>query len=101
MDAIDGGKAQHDWEQERRQLDKQVGLGLLDLVAVLHEIIDNLPPDVEPAVVEAEPLIRDLNKAVLIAELIDQMVVQKLAWRKEWAFYVPRIEEEFGDGEAL
>lgn len=95
LDTVDGGQDQRDWEQERRQLDTQVGLGLLDLVEVLHNIIDNVPADLEPAVVNAVPLLQDLSKAVLIAELIDQMVGEKLRNRKQWSWYQPRIKEEF------
>ena len=56
LDRIEGGQT----EAERT---KQLTLALADLRAVLNEVLDNVPADVEPAVIEGEPLIRDLQRA--------------------------------------
>lgn len=91
MDAIDGGNTAVNRGHE-------IQLGLADLRKVLHEILDNVPADVQPAVVEGEPLIRDIQKAVLIAELIDQMLAEKgPQWRQLWDWYQLRIAEEFDE----
>lgn len=77
LDAVDGGTSQRDWAQQRREMDKQVVLALADLQAAL--------------------VAGDILMATFIGELMAEMVSEKrLGWRKEWSWYQPRIEEEFG-----
>jgi hypothetical protein len=91
LDKIDGG-------QTAAERDKQLGLALADLRGVLHEILDNVPVDLKPAVADAEPLLRDIQKGVYTLDCIEEMLKAKgPQWKRQWADYVPRIEEEFGD----
>jgi hypothetical protein len=77
LDTIDGGTSQRDWVQERRTMDNQVMLALDDL--------------------QAELVAGDIERATFIVELMAEMLNEKrLGWRKEWSWYQPRIEEEFG-----
>jgi hypothetical protein len=80
LDAIDGGQGQRDWEQERREVEKQTQLALADLRATLHIPMDTL----------------SVNKAAYTLACIDEMLSAKLRNRRKWDWYQPRIEEEFG-----
>ena len=91
LDQIDGGNT-------AMNRGRQVRMGLDDLRKVLHEVLGNVPADLEPAVVDPTELIRDVQKAVLISELIDQMLAEKgPQWRQEWDWYRLRVAEEFDE----
>ena len=98
LDALEGGPSIQARRAELTERERQVKLALTDLNVLLAEIQVAIPPDIEPAVVEAEPLLRDLSKARLMADLIIEMVKAKgPKWHREWSWYTPRIEEEFSE----
>jgi hypothetical protein len=75
LDALDGGR-------DAQERERQVRLALADLQAVLYT--DPFTPV-------------DLSKAQFVTELVDEMLKAKgPKWSREWAWYRPRIGEEFG-----
>lgn len=98
LDALEGGPDTQAQRAVLAERERQVKLAVADLQALLVEIQENVPPDVEPAVVEGGPLLRDLAKARFTADLIVEMLKAKgPKWQNEWSWYTPRIEEEFSD----
>jgi hypothetical protein len=91
LDMVDGGAAQRDWDTERKVQEAQIRLALIDLDATL-------------ANAEAAPTGRERLRSVIqgrfTIDMIREMLAEKrLAWRKEWSFYRPRIDEEFEDAD--
>jgi len=96
LNQLEGG----DWAVKKRveliQREVQIRLALADLRVQIATIQDNIPADVEPAVVEGQPLIDDLGKVIFTMDMIDLMLKAKgPQWNREWKYYQPRIEEEF------
>lgn len=90
LDLIDGGTTAANRTAEIRA-------GLADVTAILHDILDNVPVDLEPAVIDGQPLVTEVSKAVFILELISsEMLSTDYRRYGTWADQLPRIEEEFG-----
>jgi hypothetical protein len=98
MDKVDGGVDQKAIERGYQERERQLKLALVDIRVEVATIQENIPGDLEPAVVEGEPLLRDLSKVTYMLDLAQQMLRAKgPTWTREWAYYTPRIAEEFGD----
>ena len=91
LDLIDGGTTAANRTAEVRK-------GLGDVRAVLNEILDNVPADLEPAVINGSPLITDVSKALFMLDIISRDMLSS-AYRRypAWDDQKPRIEEEFGE----
>jgi hypothetical protein len=74
---------------------REVEAGLSELRLVLHEILDNVPTDLEPAVVDGGALAADISKAVYIADLVAGMLTTDYRRYSTWADIRPQVEEEF------
>lgn len=89
LDLIDGGTTAANRTTEVRA-------GLADVTAVLHDILDNVPVDLQPAVIDGKPLVTDVSRAVFMLELISrEMLSTDYRRYGTWADQLPRIEEEF------
>lgn len=77
LDKLDGGQDHIDWTQERRTKDAQVKLAVEYVDACLAR--------------------GDLQRARYAMECAKDMLAAKLAWRHDWSWYVPSIDEEFGE----
>lgn len=98
LDQLEGGQSTQEQRADLKERERQVKLALTDLRIMVCEIQDNVPGDLVPAVVEGEPLLHDLSKAVFTIDLIDEMLRAKgPKWKNEWQWYAPRIEEEFSE----
>ena len=74
---------------------KEVKAGLAELRVQLSTILDNIPADLEPAVVDGEPLIRDLSKAIYVTDLVAGMLTTDYRRYPSWADVRQQMEEEF------
>lgn len=93
---IAGGQSILDKRNELKTREAEVAKALVDLRVQIAEIQVNIPVDVEPAVVEGQVLVDDLSKAIYTVDAITEMLKAKgPAWKREWSWYRPRIEEEF------
>jgi hypothetical protein len=93
---LEGGPEVIEQRAALQERERQVGLALADLGVQLATIQENIPIDLEPAVVDGHPLMRDLDKARYTIDAIREMLKAKgPQWNREWAHYQPRIEEEF------
>lgn len=96
LEQLAGGPSVLAQREELTERERQLKLALKDLRAGLNAVLDNIPADLEPAVVQGAPLIRDLQRTVLTVELMEEMLKAKgPAWRRQWDWYTPRLEEEF------
>jgi hypothetical protein len=88
LDALEGGRDTIERKSELKERERQVSLALADLKAEL-ENVGTMPTEERP----------DVEKALYMLDLVDQMLRAKgTRWHREWAWYQPRIEEEFGNG---
>jgi hypothetical protein len=94
---LEGGASVMEQRAALKERERQVKLALEYLALHLATVVDNVPADLEPAVVDGEPLIDDLQKARYTIDTILRMLKAKgPQWTREWSHYVPQIEEEFG-----
>jgi hypothetical protein len=79
---MQGGASAVERRRELAERERQVRLALADLREVLR-----------PRLMRHQV---DLDRARLIVDLIDEMLAAKgPAWKREWSWYQPRIDEEF------
>lgn len=77
LDQMEGGKSTQELRTELVERERQVKLGLADLRAELERLGD--------------------AKALFTLAMVQQMFAAKgPAWLREWSYYTPRIDEEFG-----
>lgn len=89
MDLIDGGNTMPNRITEVRK-------GLNAVRVALADVKDNVDLGLEPAVVDGQPLVDDLNKAIYMLDLISkEMLSTDYRRYSSWADQLPRIEEEF------
>lgn len=94
---LEGGQSTQEQRADLAERERQVKLALVDVRVQVGEILDNVPADLRPAVVEGQELVIDLQKLLYTVDLIEEMLKAKgPKWKNEWQWYAPRIEEEFG-----
>jgi hypothetical protein len=82
---MEGGESALRRRAELAERERQVRLALADLREVLTPSRRAPRPRVDDA------------RARFILDLVDEMLKAKgPAWKREWSFYQPRIDEEFG-----
>lgn len=97
LDELEGGQSTIEQRAALKERERQVRLALVDLRVQLAEIQVNIPVDVEPAIIEGQPLVDDLSKSIFTLDMVDQMLKAKgPQWHREWNWYRGRIDEEFG-----
>jgi hypothetical protein len=98
LDELEGGKSTVEQRAALKERERQLGLGLTDLRVLISEIVCAVPVDVYPAVVEGQPLVDDLARAVFTVDMMSEMLKARgPAWHREWSWYQPRIAEEFDE----
>jgi hypothetical protein len=81
---MQGGASAVERRRELAERERQVRLALADLREVLR-----------PSARSPRPRV-DVDRAKLILDLVDEMLAAKgPAWKREWSWYQPRIDEEF------
>jgi len=84
LDELEGGKTVQEHRAELQERERQIRLALKDL----REILTLSPRSPRPRV--------DVQKALFTLDMVEQMLkATGTKWRREWAWYQPRIEEEF------
>ena len=82
---LEGGKDTQTQRAELKERERQVGIALAQLREVIHPLLD-AGPDPDPA-----------SKALYIVDqIMDMLRARGPKWKREWSWYAPLIEEEFG-----
>lgn len=91
LDALEGGKTVQQHRGELQERERQIRLALKDLRAAI-----TLNDGHNHSSYDCSFDINRVGKAVFTLDMVEQMLkATGTKWRREWAWYQPRIEEEF------
>jgi hypothetical protein len=98
LDQLEGGKTTQELRAELTERERQVGLALKDLRTELSEAerlaIHDLPSFCKA---DEDEGVRAIHKSLHTVDMINEMLkATGPKWQREWSWYTPRIEEEFG-----
>jgi hypothetical protein len=94
LDQLEGGKTTQERRAELTERERQVGLALKDLREILTS---QSLTDIGGADWMCREAEQAAKKAVYILDMINDMLkATGPKWHREWSWYTPRIEEEFG-----